>query len=218
MTDTDGLTSQDPYMLAINFGEDVLASLEFCHLSLNHVRENPHSWKWVIIGFHSALQGAMAAHLNGKREAGALVTKDAKALLTAWHDRISGYGPYRPYPNRQRLAPPKELWERMGQIDQRVEDGAGRIIVPNEAQKKAFNKLCYYRNELTHFKFDRYISLHEMPNLLTEICGILQKIDEARYAFTDIQDPQRKRLQHLIQTIPCQARAIGDTKKPRERH
>jgi hypothetical protein len=39
--------------------EDVLASVELVALLAPFVREQPQYWKWIIVGAHSALQGAM---------------------------------------------------------------------------------------------------------------------------------------------------------------
>jgi hypothetical protein len=39
--------------------EDVLASVELVALLAPFVREDPQYWKWIIVGAHSALQGAM---------------------------------------------------------------------------------------------------------------------------------------------------------------
>jgi hypothetical protein len=46
--------------------EDVLASVELVALLAPFVREQPQYWKWIIVGAHSALQGAMVcAYVDG---------------------------------------------------------------------------------------------------------------------------------------------------------
>jgi hypothetical protein len=39
--------------------EDVLASVELVALLAPRVHDKPQYWKWIIVGAHSALQGAM---------------------------------------------------------------------------------------------------------------------------------------------------------------
>jgi hypothetical protein len=226
MTDTDGLTHQEredrakAYYLELDAGKDVLASLELCHLSLAHLGEDPLLWKGVIIGFHSALQGAMAAHLTGTHGTGALMKKDAEHLSAALHAPRQPPGPPPPisYPERTQLADPETLWERMRQEDLRVADtSAGRTIVPTEYQTCAFRKLKARRNELTHFSASGWsMGIADMPKILTELCGILRQIYEGGWAFGLMENPQRERLKHLIEAIPKQLQVYGPW-KPRER-
>src|SRR5262249_20417292 len=56
--------ADDPAMMSdkhIRFDEfeDVLASVELVALLAPFVRQQPQYWKWIIVGAHSALQGAM---------------------------------------------------------------------------------------------------------------------------------------------------------------
>src|SRR5262249_33363632 len=58
------IPADDPAMMSdkhIRFDEfeDVLASVELVALLAPFVREQPQYWKWIIVGAHSALQGAM---------------------------------------------------------------------------------------------------------------------------------------------------------------
>ena len=204
------MTVTEAFYLSIDPSTDVLASLQICHLSLAHVGEDPLLWKGVIIAFHSALQGAIAAHLTGTHGTGALVKKDAEQLSVALHDRDC------PYPKKTRLADPGTLWKRMRREDLRVPDtNSGGGIVPTQYQTRAFKKLKDCRNDLTHFEVSGwFINLSGLPKILAELCDILDQIDKNGWAFRHLENSQRKRLRDLIQEIPKQALAIGAIEAP----
>jgi hypothetical protein len=75
--------------------EDVLSSVDLVALTAPLVRTNPSFWKWVIIGAHSALQGAMVCVLADTTGTGALMQKSA-AKMMAWlskRERSRGTAP-----------------------------------------------------------------------------------------------------------------------------
>jgi hypothetical protein len=54
----DPAIRSDEYVRFDEF-EDVLASVELVALLAPRVHDKPQYWKWIIVGAHSALQGAM---------------------------------------------------------------------------------------------------------------------------------------------------------------
>ena len=61
--------------------EDVAVSLLQCVNLLREAATQPRLWKWAILSLHNALQGAMACHLSGTAQFGALDKKNLKAHL-----------------------------------------------------------------------------------------------------------------------------------------
>lgn len=82
--------------------EDVLASVELVALLAPFVREDPQYWKWIIVGAHSALQGAMVcAYVDSS---GTLILKKQK--------KCRGKKPKRPKTPREELADFEDLLKR----------------------------------------------------------------------------------------------------------
>src|SRR5262249_11176481 len=85
--------------------EDVLASLEVVALVAPLVRDKPQYWKWVIVGAHDALQGAMVCAYADSTGTSVLAEKSAKEMLD-WLNADQTTQP------RQYLAPFDELLNR----------------------------------------------------------------------------------------------------------
>jgi hypothetical protein len=82
--------------------EDVLASIELVALLAPFVREDPQYWKWIIVGAHSALQGAMVcAHVDSS---GTSILKKQK--------KCRGKKPKRPKTPREELTDFEDLLKR----------------------------------------------------------------------------------------------------------
>jgi hypothetical protein len=65
--------------------EDVVVSLELVAHVAPLLREKPQHWKWMIVGAHSALQGAMVCALADTTGTSILTEKSATKVL-AWHN------------------------------------------------------------------------------------------------------------------------------------
>jgi hypothetical protein len=96
--------------------EDALASLELVALVAPLVRRKPRYWKWVIVGAHNALQGAMVCAYADSTGTSVLEKKSAKEMLEWLYADPTTRGPYpeerlAPYPE-ERLAPFGELLKR----------------------------------------------------------------------------------------------------------
>lgn len=69
--------------------EDVVNTLEFVALVAETLGEKPLNWKWIIIGLHNALQGALVCALSGTDGTGALADKSKKKMLQWFEDHRS---------------------------------------------------------------------------------------------------------------------------------
>lgn len=137
----------DPEREYIRFDErdDVVASMDLVALSAEKVNAEPRYWKWLIIGAHSALQGALVCALSGTSGTGALTDKSARAVL----DRIqAGHGDW----PSERLADFKILL-RWGCDPQRMSNFGGSPLQLSEGQLRDLHKLHdSFRNQFSHFR------------------------------------------------------------------
>ena len=72
---TEGWVRFDQY-------EDVLASTDLLALVAPSLREQPSSWKWMIIAAHNGLQGALVCAIRDTSGTNVLKERSAKAKLT----------------------------------------------------------------------------------------------------------------------------------------
>ena len=149
--------------------QDVLASLEYCALSLCQTRQSDRAWKWVVLSLHNALQGAVVCHLSGTAQVGALRKTSAKEWLEWYAKDQRGETPHeqkkidefgapmmrtgkeKGQPPREFVASADELFSRLSCSSKRIENGCGEIIEITERQKTAFRRLHSLRNEFSHF-------------------------------------------------------------------
>src|SRR5689334_16072885 len=91
--------------------EDVLASVELVAQLASQVGNKPSFWKWIIIGAHSALQGAMVCAFADSTGTSVLTKKSAEEVLASLYadDGELGSSP------EERLAPFDELLFRCQQ-------------------------------------------------------------------------------------------------------
>ena len=136
---------------------DVLASLEHCVLSLTRAPTSNGAWKWVVLSFHSALQGAMVCHLSGTAQLGALTRSNAAKWLE-WHDRdrsgqirrvrqgfdelgtpIERTEKEEGQPPSDYVANASELFDRLTGASTRIESGCGGIIRSRQYNERRLN-------------------------------------------------------------------------------
>jgi hypothetical protein len=83
---TEGWVRFDQY-------EDVLASTDLLALVAPSLREQPSSWKWMIIAAHNGLQGALVCAIRDTSGTNVLKERSAKAKLT-WLANPAGTPPH----------------------------------------------------------------------------------------------------------------------------
>ena len=199
---------------------DILASLEHCVLSLRQAQTSSGAWKWVVLSFHNALQGAMVCHLSGTAQLGALTRSNAAKWLE-WHDRdrrgevrrvqqgIDEFGtPIErtrredDQPPREYVANAKELFNRLSNTSKRIEAVCGGIIPVTREQRKAFERLHHLRNELSHFSpkgwsIEVQLISESIDTLLDVLCLILGD----HWPFRHMSPAHKKHLYRQIEDI-----------------
>jgi hypothetical protein len=135
----------DPAHDYIHFDEieDVLASVDLVALVAPLGREKPQCWKWIIIGTHSALQGAMVCAFADSTQTSILTDQSAKEIL-AWYDSDEATRGKRP---KERLADFGELLKRCTRERPNFKP---LVLTPN--QRRDIKRLhCHFRNNFAHF-------------------------------------------------------------------
>lgn len=194
--------------------QDVLASLEQCAFSLAQVRRSERAWKWVILSLHSALQGAMACHLSGTEQLGAL----EKRSVENWHqwnekciqdDAEDSGDPRRKRLARERLADTNELFRRLHCSEARIEDGCGRVISITDQQRASFQLLHDRRNEFTHFSPKSWIiDLCSIKQAIEDVLNVLCLIADDGWPFRHMAEQDWSILRSKIEEIRREVDAI----------
>jgi hypothetical protein len=123
--------------------EDVVVSLELVAHFAPLVREKPQHWKWIIVGAHDALQGAMVCAYADSTGTSVLDKKSAKEMLDWLEADRATQGPY----PEDRLAP-------FGQLLDRCITGSAIFepLVLTPGQVEDIKRLHdHFRNKFAHF-------------------------------------------------------------------
>jgi hypothetical protein len=130
----------------INYSEltDVIASVLLIAELIDDVSEQPLLWKWIILGAHSAIQGAMVCNLNGTSVTGALSDKSRAKVLKFLEHHEAGEEPPTEW-----LATFEDLLDRI-QDPKRADEGV--VWMQTEVQRSRMVSLHSLRNDFMHFK------------------------------------------------------------------
>ena len=219
-----GLTNVMERCIRTDERQDALASLEQCALSLTRARRSEGAWKWVVLSFHSAFQGAMVCHLSGTAQLGALTRKSASEWLK-WYERknageletvredVNEFGMVRrtyaskDAPPNERAAPPLDLLKRLSCESARLEP-AGGIITLTASQQKSFQRLNTLRNKLTHFRPKGWsIEIEFIKAAMEDVLDVLESIASDPWPFRHLSVEEHDRLRS---TIPEIRRLLSD--------
>ena len=199
---------------------DVLASLEHCVLSMKQAQTSNRAWKWVVLSFHSALQGAMVCHLSGTAQLGALDQRTAAQWLR-WHDSdrlgenrrvqqgVDEFGTPTERIERKKDQPPRdfvanasELFDRLSSQSKRIEAGCGGVIHITREQRIAFKRLHELRNQLSHFSPKGWsIELKLISESIYALLDVLCLILDDHWPFRHMSSAHKRDLSGRIEEI-----------------
>ncbi|MES2432672.1 MAG: hypothetical protein V4586_02475 [Pseudomonadota bacterium] len=190
---------------------DVLFSLRHCVMCAKAAPNDPSFWKWAIISFHNALQGALVCFLSGTQQLGSLRADDGKI----WLEYQKNHGDGRePGPTDRRLAPIRVLFERVTTGKQLGKKGApiewvkDRDFTPICFDDNGFEYLVSLRNSLSHFVPSGWsIEISELPAIIGNLAKLIEKIHEEGWAFRHLTDEEHLELRALLHFLTEQATA-----------
>lgn len=185
-----------------NHALDVICSLQLTWTSLQQTAENNLTWKWVIISLHSAFQGAMVCHLSDTNQFDAFKAKDEQKWLV-WHESDTNQDNVRDKDApRLKLVRTGELFDRISDSERAAAFPGQDNIEVGEDQRKAFDELCGFRNDFTHFTPKSWIiPIAELPNLVFQIVSLIESISNDGWAFRHLDENERLEFVALIELL-----------------
>jgi hypothetical protein len=120
--------------------EDVLVSLELVAHFAPLLSEKPRYWKWMIVGAHSALQGAMVCALADSTGTSILTKKSATEMLTWLNADPSTRGPH-----------PDERLAEFGELLKRCIARSDLLMLTPKQRKNIKRLHDHFRNNFVHF-------------------------------------------------------------------
>jgi len=120
--------------------EDVLVSLELVAHFAPLLSEKPRYWKWMIVGAHSALQGAMVCALADSTGTSILTKKSATEMLTWLNADPATRGPH-----------PDERLAEFGELLKRCIARSDLLMLTPKQRKNIKRLHDHFRNNFVHF-------------------------------------------------------------------
>jgi hypothetical protein len=169
--------------------EDVRVSLDLVALLAPLLDRNPSYWKWVVVGAHSALQGAMVCALVDSTGTSVLSKKDRQRML-AWLDADTETRGE--YPG-EKLAAFYELLDRCTNADRADRDA---LLVLEPEQLKRIRQLHgHFRNNFAHFVPHHWsIAKADLPRIIDAALDAVEKLMERLPIEVRMSEHQRERL------------------------
>jgi hypothetical protein len=154
--------------------EEFIDALERSAAFAQQLRNDPKSWKWLIISLHSAVQGACVCALRGHDTSGLnlLADEDRKAWLK-WHKERFVNKETEP-PRKRRLASLIRLFARVR--DKEFIREPDTLIINKDAAHDVvlLNEL---RNDFVHFHLGGWsLNLQGMPRVVHHVCEIIEHL------------------------------------------
>lgn len=151
--------------LRIDEREDILASLELVSSCSKLAKTDLTYWKWVIVGTHNALQGAMAFYLGVGNNFLLAKQKDAESWLMAIREG-------RDYSIKMDIF--SNLYKKI-----KSDPVYGYKFNPCGQQDASVEELNYYRNKFTHFMPQGWsIEVSGFPSICLDCLDIVKELDD----------------------------------------
>ncbi len=175
---------------------DFISSMRMTIHSLDQIPNDPTFWKWVVLGIHSALQGALVCHLSGTADLGAL--KDGKVFrkYLAWLRDEPG-AKYR----QPDLCNVIGLVERLQNSEKRKES-AGEVFELTLEEESAIKRLHKLRIGFTHYPPQSWsIEIDYFKKIILPALNVIKKISEDPWPFRHADEDQKRNIVQLLALI-----------------
>lgn len=152
--------------LRIDEREDIFASLKLVASCSKLAKSDLTYWKWVIIGTHSTLQGAMALHLGVGNHFLVAKPQDSKSWLAANRDG----NPY-----------PEMMMDNFLNLYKKTKSNPvyGYKFNPRSQQDASIEELNYYRNKFTHFLPKGWsIEVSGFPSICLDCLDVVKELND----------------------------------------
>jgi hypothetical protein len=174
--------------------EDVLASVELVALLAPFVREDPQYWKWIIVGAHSALQGAMVC---------AYVDSSGTSILKK-QKKCRGKKPKRPKTPHEELADFEDLLKRCVRGSHTCEP----LVLTNRQRRDIGRLHREFRNNFIHFMPQGWsIEKAVLPRIIAATLDAAEALMRRDYVTRLLDVDRQQRLQERLTVALAAARA-----------
>ena len=172
--------------------EDVLASLDLVALLAPLVDEQPQYWKWLIVGAHSALQGAMVCALADSSNT-SILTLNSRRKMLQWFDADP----------TTRGEFPKERLAEFGDLLKLALRGSQDCppLALTRQQCRDIRRLHReFRNTFTHFvPMGWWIEKEGLPRIIgAALCAVKALMSRIQ---TRLEDAQLERLNKALNSV-----------------
>jgi hypothetical protein len=172
--------------LAFDEIENVMTSLELVMLLASQAANKPMCWKWIIIGIHSGLQGAMVCALADSSGTSVLTERSAKEMLDFLDVDNDLRGEY----PKEWLAPFDELLKRC----QRGSPTCEPLMLTPE-QRRDIERLSTFRNEFVHFRPKSWwIERVGLPRIIGAALDVTEELMNRPRVTNRFEEGERERL------------------------
>jgi hypothetical protein len=174
--------------------ENALLSLELVAHFAPLVREKPQHWKWIIIGAHDALQGAMVCAYADSTETSVLDKKSAKEMLEWLNTDLAKQGPY----PEERLAPFGQLLDRCIAGNAIFE----QLVLTPEQHEDIKRLHEHFRNNFAHFTPKGWgIEKAGLPRIVSAAIDAAEVLMQRHNVIVHMDEDQRQRLTDALETV-----------------
>ncbi|CAN5706651.1 hypothetical protein BH09CHL1_BH09CHL1_10620 [soil metagenome] len=148
------MTSQFDLYASFDIESHTINALELILEKLRQAIEQPASWKWVVVGLHSAMHGGFALVLRRSDGAQLLPTKLEQKVYESWErERETGVIEFVHFDHVDWFI---ELYKKT-QDPQRMSYLGGRPLTPTVEQNESIDKLNSFRGKFLHFSADSWL-------------------------------------------------------------
>jgi hypothetical protein len=174
--------------------EDVLVSLELVAHFAPLVREKPQHWKWIIVGAHDALQGAMVCAYADSTGTSVLDKKSAKEMLDWLGADPATQGPW----PEERLAPFGQLLDRCIAGNAIFEP----LVLTPEQHEDIKRLHDHFRSNFAHFTPKGWsIPRAELPWIVGAAIDAAEVLMRRHNVMVHMDEDQQERLMDALATV-----------------
>jgi hypothetical protein len=171
--------------------EDMLVSLELVAHVAPLACEKPQHWKWMVVGAHSALQGAMVCALADSTGTSILTKKSAREMLAWLNADPATRGP-----------DPDERLADFGELLKRCIARSDLLVLTPKQRKDIRSLHDHFRNNFVHFTPKGWsIEKAWLPRMVGTAMDAAEVLMRQHNVIVHIDEDQQQRLTDALTTV-----------------
>jgi hypothetical protein len=202
--------NESPNIVETNEAEDVAGSVRQALVCWELVMDDPHTWKWVILALHNALQGACVCHLVSTASPVGAVTKSNESQWIDYFENKRSDETQQP-PKTVLMALPELLKavRKPNSVGQKLDLGHHVAISDSELQW-LIRIHKEFRNQFIHYSPTGWVfDVSGMPKLAQLIARIINDILDGYWAFRKLSEERRNELKENLALLASINKSVG---------